>query len=53
MSVDRVGLEPVGEGASGELVEHTSLVDVEVVADLIVAPVGQVPWVVIDLLQLD
>jgi hypothetical protein len=29
------------------------LVDVEVVADLVVTPVSQVPWVVVDLHQLD
>lgn len=40
VGVDRIGLEPVGEGSCGQLVEHTALVDVEVVSGFVVSPVG-------------
>lgn len=47
--VDGVRLEVVREGPHRELVEHTSLIDVKVIADLIVSPVREVTRVVIDL----
>lgn len=52
MGVNGVSLEPVGERALGELVENTALVNVEIVADLVVTPVGQVSRVVVDLSKL-
>lgn len=47
--VNGIRLEPVGERASGQLIEHTALVDIEVIADLVVTPVGQVTSIVINL----
>lgn len=49
MGIDGIGLEPIREGSSRKLVEDTSLVDIQVVTNLIVSPVSQVPRIVIDL----
>lgn len=47
MRINRIALEVVGESSDEELVEHTALVHVEVVRNLIVAPACQVAWVVV------
>lgn len=48
MRVDRVVLEVTREGADEELVEHTAVVHIQVVLDIVVTPVGQVTRAVVD-----
>jgi hypothetical protein len=49
MSIDGIGLEPIGESFGCKFVEHTALVDIEVVTNLVVSPVCQVPSIIINL----
>jgi hypothetical protein len=49
MHVDRVGFEVIREGAKEQPRYHTALLYIEVVLDLVIAPVGQILCVVIDL----
>ena len=47
VGVDGIALEVVREGPNEELIEHASLIHVEVIGDLVVAPACQVARVVV------
>jgi len=47
--IDRVGLEVVRERSKEQLVEDTSLLNVQIVLNLAVTPVREVLWMVINL----
>jgi hypothetical protein len=47
MDIDRVGLEPGWKCSQKEFVEDATLVDVQVVLDLVVAPVGEISRMVV------
>ena len=49
MTIDTVLSEVIGEGSQHQLVKDAALVDAEVVLHFIVAPIGEILWVIIDL----
>jgi hypothetical protein len=49
MSIDAVGLEVVREGPQAQFVEDTSLIDAEIILDLVEPPIGGIFRVPINL----